>query len=249
MKYSLIASSSQGNCLLVIEKDTAILVDMGISLARVEQELFQNQLTFKRLDAILYTHDHSDHYIDYKQIDYSKVYALKDALPDDHKYNEVELYKEFKIKDLTITPIATSHDTVIACGYFIKGEGSSLLYMTDTGKFINDNLKYVKNPTYLLIESNHDISMLVKSNRSYALKSRIQSSTGHLSNEDSASATTSIIGPNTKEIVLCHMSQECNSPEKALEAYRKCFLMAHINIDKYIIKCGKPDEVVRGGEQ
>ncbi len=248
MKYSLIASSSQGNCLLVIEKGTSILIDLGISLQRVEQELFQNQLIFSNLDAILYTHDHSDHYIKYKQIDYSKVYALKDVFPD-YQYNEVELFKEFKIKDLTITPIATSHDTAVSCGYFIKGEDSSLLYMTDTGKFVKDNLKYIKNPTYLLIESNHDISMLLKSNRSYQLKSRIQSQTGHLSNEDSAVAATSIVGPDTKEIVLCHMSQECNTPEKALEAYRKTFLKAHLDINKYDIKCGKPDEVVRGGEQ
>ncbi len=248
MKYSLIASSSQGNCLLIIEKNTAILIDMGIAIHRVETELYHYGLTFNKLAAILYTHDHSDHLIDYKQIDWSKVYALEGAI-EGKTYHELELFKEYQIGDLKITPLETEHDVGVSCGYLVKGEGESLVYITDTGKFVKKDFAYINNPTYLLLESNHDISMLIKSNRSYELKNRIMADSGHLSNEDSALAATKIVGPNTREVTLCHLSQECNTPEKAMEAYTKMFLKFHIDITKFELKCGKPDEVVRGGDQ
>ena len=72
------------------------------------------------------------------------------------------------------------------------------------------NLPLIKNPDYLIIECNHDISMLLKTNRPFELKERIMSEHGHLCNEDSAIAAISISGDKTKEIILAHISEEAN---------------------------------------
>lgn len=70
---------------------------------------------------------------------------------------------------------------------------------------------------------------------------------GHLCNEDSAIAAISIIGKDTKEIVLAHLSEEANTPKLALAAYEKIFAHFRINKDKYIIKCAHQRESVSGG--
>ena len=82
--------------------------------------------------------------------------------------------------------------------------------------FLEESLPLIKDPTYLIIESNHDIRMLLNTNRPFELKNRIMSDHGHLCNEDSAIAAVSIIGEHTKEIVLAHLSEEANTPETAL---------------------------------
>ena len=79
--------------------------------------------------------------------------------------------------------------------------------------------------------------MLLLTNRTYELKSRIMSEHGHLCNEDSAITAIELIGPKTKEIYLAHLSEEANTPEVALAAYQKIFSHFNVNIDKYIVRC------------
>ena len=93
-----------------------------------------------------------------------------------------------------------------------KRKDESLVYITDTGVLLNDTPTNKKS-TYLIIESNHDIKMLLKTERTYELKTCIMSDIGHLCNEDSAIAAISIIGKDTKEIVLAHLSEEANTPK------------------------------------
>ena len=90
--------------------------------------------------------------------------------------------------------------------------------------------------------------MEMKANRPMELKQRIMSDYGHLCNEDSAFAAIEIIGPNTKEIVLAHLSEEANTEEVALEAYKKIFNYAHVDITKYKVRCAKQYEHLIGGD-
>ncbi len=248
MVFSLIASGSKGNSLLIKEGESAILIDTGIALSRITSELKEYKLTLEDIDAFFYTHDHSDHYQYYRSIPSSKVYALKNAIDRD-SYNIINMYEDTAIDDLTITPIATVHDSIYGCGYVVKGKDSKLVYLTDTGSFETNNLPFMKDPTYLILEANHDIGMLERSNRSRALKDRIEADTGHLCNEDSASIAVETVGPHTKEIILAHISEECNTPELALEAYKKMFRFKHININKYVLRCAKQHEPLRGGDE
>ena len=119
--------------------------------------------------------------------------------------------------------------------------------MTDTGVFLEEALPLIKNPTYLIIESNHDIKMLLHTNRTFELKSRIMSEHGHLCNEDSAIAACEIIGNNTKDIVLAHLSEEANTPEMAIEAYKKVFSHFNKRFDDFNIRCANQHYSLLGG--
>ena len=222
MYYHIIASGSKGNATLVVSNKTVLLIDMGITLTRLEEGLKEINLTKNDITGALFTHNHTDHISGLKFISPKIMYALKGTLPSSLS-NVVYLNKPFTIGDFTITPIETSHDAVNPCAYLIKDKDSSLFYMTDTGVFVEEVLPLIKDPTYLIIESNHDIKMLLHTNRPFDLKNRIMSDHGHLCNEDSAIAAVSIIGEHTKEVTLAHLSEEANTPEVALDAYQKIF--------------------------
>jgi phosphoribosyl 1,2-cyclic phosphodiesterase len=153
-----------------------------------------------------------------------------------------------EINTLLIKPLNTSHDATNPCGYLIKDNDETLVYITDTGYIKEDTLSICKNPTYLILESNHDISMLIKSNRPARLKSRIMSDVGHLCNEDSAIFATYIIGSKTKEIVLAHLSEECNTEDKALKAYNKVFKKMKVSLNQIRIRCAKQYSTLLGGD-
>ena len=246
MHFNVIASGSKGNATIVIYKNSVVLIDMGISLTRLEEGLAECHLELKDIDGAIFTHDHSDHISGIKFLSPKIRYALQGTLPGSLN-NIVELNKPFYIKDIQIIPFPTSHDAKNPCGFKLIAGDESMVYMTDTGVFLEENLPLVNNPTYLIIESNHDIKMLLHTNRTFELKSRIMSDVGHLCNEDSAIAACQIVGPNTKEIVLAHLSEEANTPELALEAYKKVFAHFHIQLEKYLLRCANQWQSLLGG--
>lgn len=245
MHYSIISSGSKGNTSVVIYKDTSILIDMGVSFERLKNGLEEVGLTVDDLSAAIFTHDHADHINGIRFLSPKIMYGLKGTLPS--LCNVIEVNDPFKIGEFTITAFATSHDATNPCGYLLEAGGEKLVYMTDTGCFLEENLPLIKNPTYLVIESNHDIQMLLATNRTYELKNRILSDVGHLCNEDSAIACCEIIGDSTKEIVLAHLSEEANTPETALAAYLKIFKHFKIDPDKYLIRCANQHHSLLGG--
>lgn len=246
MYFHIIASGSKGNATIVGNNNTAILIDMGISFTRFEEGLEQINLRVEDIKAAVFTHDHTDHISGVRFLSPKIMYALEGTLPSSLS-NVLALNQPCVVDDIEITPFSTSHDAKNPCGFLFKDKEESLVYMTDTGVFIQDNLPLIQNPTYLIIESNHDIKMLLHTNRTFDLKNRIMSDHGHLCNEDSAIAAISIAGNQTKEIVLAHLSEEANTPELALTAYERIFAHFNINKDKYVIKCAHQYVPVSGG--
>lgn len=246
MYFNVISSGSKGNATIVVADNKVILIDMGVPLVRLESGMEEIGLTPKDIDFALFTHNHSDHIRGLNFLPIKKQYALHRTLPTSG-YNILEVNAPLIIDNLSITPIRTSHDAINPCGYLIKDKEESLFYMTDTGMFLEENLSLVKNPTYLIIESNHDIQMLMKTNRPMELKQRILSDVGHLCNEDSALAALAIVGQNTKEIVLAHLSEEANTPTKAIEAYKKIFSYFNHDLDRYLLRCAHQHHSLIGG--
>lgn len=118
--------------------------------------------------------------------------------------------------------------------------------MTDTGNVSQKNRQYMKNLDYYIIESNHDIEMLMATKRPMFLKNRILNDVGHLNNEYSAQLMSEMIGENTKEIILAHLSQEANTKEKAIETYKQVFKEQNIQFDQ--IKVASQVDVISGGK-
>ena len=88
--------------------------------------------------------------------------------------------------------------------------------ITDTGIIQEKYFPILSSINTLMIESNHDVDMLVNSNRPWILIQRILSKKGHLSNETCVSYLTKIVSKNTKNVILAHISEECNDPNLAL---------------------------------
>lgn len=241
----MLASGSKGNSVFVFDKGIGILIDCGISR---KQLLFKlNNLGYEEADInyVLLTHDHYDHNKNITIFDINKVYCGENCIKGIDEKNQLIPYQDVNFNHLVITPLSISHDANSPLAFVIKGEVETLLYMTDTGYISQKNISYMENLDYYIIESNHDIEMLMATKRPTFLKKRILSDVGHLDNHYSAKTISKVIGDKTKEIVLAHLSEEANSESMALKTYYQIFNENQIQFDN--IKVASQVDVVSGG--
>lgn len=246
MEYFVLASGSKGNSTFVVEKSTGILIDCGISRKQLNYRLKEIGYAPEDIDYVLLTHDHYDHSKNIHTFDKKIVYTAKGNLPDLDEDHELVPYEDYRFGDINVSVLRISHDATNPIAFILKGE-ESLLYMTDTGYVSQKNKDLIHDLNYYIIEANHDIGMLMATRRPYVLKNRIMGDTGHLNNEYSAHLMCEVLGKNTKEIVLAHLSQEANTKEKALETYYSVFDDEKIDFDHDHIKVASQIEVVSGG--
>ena len=248
MKIVVIQSGSKGNATLVIDQGRVLLIDMGTTLKVLKEALLAQNMNLMNINAMLLTHEHTDHTYGIKYLPPLPIYCTKETL-DSSNVVEIKPYKKFKIEHLEITPVSTSHDVKNPVGFIIKNSTEKLVYLTDSGKIPGKSLLKLKNADYYVIESNHDVEMLVNSNRPWYLKKRILSDKGHLSNEQSAAYMSKCVGEKTKQIILAHLSEECNKPELALKTYKKIFKDAKINTRKIKFIVADQHHPVEGGSK
>ncbi len=242
MEYHVLASGSKGNSTFVYENDTGILIDCGISRKQLIYRLEQVGYALDDIHYVLLSHDHYDHNKNITIFDARVVYAGEGGLKE--QYNTLFPYQEVTLGKVKVMPLAISHDATSPLAFVFQGN-ESLLYMTDTGYISQKNLKYMNNLHYYIIESNHDIEMLMATRRPLFLKNRIFSDVGHLNNQYSAKQMVKVIGDNSKEIVLAHLSEEANSPEVALNTYHTIFKEEGIDFPN--IKVASQVNIVSGG--
>jgi phosphoribosyl 1,2-cyclic phosphodiesterase len=246
MRFYILASGSKGNSTLVSDGKTNFLIDMGLTKKWLLDGLKETPVAFDAIDFVLFTHDHGDHAGGHRFIDIEKRYATQGTVEIEPGH-ELEHYKPRQFGNFSVTPLPTSHDTLDGVGFVIENGGQKLVYMTDTGYISQANMAYMKNADYYIIESNHNVRMLLQTDRTFALIQRILGDTGHLSNEDSAMYLTELVGEKTKEIFLAHLSEEANDPEVALKAHLTMYQRKYIDIDKLRIVPALQYGVVSGG--
>ena len=231
MKISVLASGSKGNSTYIEHNNTKILIDMGMSCNYIEKKLISMGVTPNSINGILITHIHIDHIAGIKTfckkyntpifISPKAEHIIKEYVQNP---NIVHIKKEMSIKDIEIKVIKNSHDTE-SLGFILNNE---LVYITDTGYLNSKYFDMLNNKVMYIIESNHDIEMLMEGSYPHHLKQRILGDKGHLSNKDCSYYLSKLIGDKTKYIILAHLSEDNNTKEKAIET-----LMLH-NIDKKI---------------
>lgn len=229
LMYNL-ASGSTGNCSLVCSNKSKILVDIGISLKALKQRLKDVGESVDGIDAVLITHEHSDH------IKGLGVLLRKFALPvyltmgtareiinktslgviNDDLFRYIKSDVEFFIKDFKIMPLKISHDAADPVAYRINNNKKSLAVITDLGCYDDYLVKNLQGLDAILLESNHDVKILQTGNYPFELKRRILSDIGHLSNEASAEFLKKLYHIGLKNVILGHLSEENNFPELAL---------------------------------
>lgn len=247
MKIYVINSGSRGNCSLLEEDGHLYLIDMGVSLITLTNALEKIGRKLIDIEALFLTHEHYDHTKGIQYLNPLPIYTTPGTWASDN-LEDIFPYQEFSINGLKVLPVSISHDVNNPVGFIFDNGKERLVYITDTGYIPSKTLEYLKNADYYVIESNYDYKMLINCGRPWSLINRIASDTGHLSNKDSARYMIKLLGENTKEIILAHISMESNNHETALATYEKTFKKAHIDTSKIRIVCADQFEMVCGGK-
>jgi len=250
MKIVQIASGSKGNSTYIESGDTRIIIDCGISKKRIVDVLSQYNYNLDSIDAILITHEHTDHvsgllplYRATNAIIYMTLgtfNGLNQNVKDSLDMSRVKFIKHdsrFIVKDIDVETIQTFHDAIDSVGFILKDNLNKLVYITDTGYIHESFLDKLSNADMYILESNHDPAVLMESNRPYQTKLRILSDHGHLSNEDSAYIASKLIGEKTRYILLAHISEECNVPELAIKTYENVFESQGVSLGDIKLIC------------
>ena len=226
MTVSVLSSGSKGNTTFIQTNNTKILIDAGNTSKYILEKLNEINVDPTTIDAILITHTHIDHVkglpVLLKKIN-PCVYITQKMLKELEYLENYSIINtdKIKIKDLDIDVIKTSHDTEDSVGYIVNNDDKSIVYITDTGYINQKYFNILSNRNVYIMESNHDIEMLNNSKYPFALRQRILSDKGHLSNYDSAKYISKFIGSKTKYVLLAHLSEENNTEELALETLDK----------------------------
>lgn len=245
MEFHILASGSKGNSAFIYDNHVGILIDCGISRKQLLYRLDCVGFKEEDIDYVLLTHDHYDHNKNISIFDQSKVYCGENCIKGISESQILQPYQPVTFSHYQITPLSISHDATSPLAFVINGVQERLLYMTDTGYVSQKNREYIQDLEYYIIESNHDIEMLMATNRPIFLKRRILDDTGHLDNVYSANLMADVLGGNTREIVLAHLSEEANTKEKALQTYYEIFNNHEIQFDN--IKVASQVDIVSGG--
>lgn len=231
LNFCSLYSGSSGNSLFVETENTKILIDAGMSCKKIEEALHSIEVEPSSINAILVTHEHSDHIKGISTISKKfdiPVFATKetfDAMPtqteklSQKNINFFNPLEKFNIDDLEILPFSIPHDAANPCGFNIsKDNKHQISIATDIGHMTKDIIKHLEGSEFILLESNYDTEVLKCCSYPFKLKSRIASDIGHLSNT-MAGKTISYLSKNSKlnTAMLGHLSKESNFPELAYQ--------------------------------
>ncbi len=230
LEFSVLASGSSGNATYIQSETTRILLDAGISKKQLELRLTETCMrSLSELSAVLITHEHIDHVRGLKQVlkhssanlyitegTWSNVSPqLEEKTVNPSEFHFVKDGQPFYIGDIRVTPFQISHDAEEPVAYRFDTETESLAVVTDLG-YVSDTIKSILSGCNTFVfEANHDVDMLRAGRYPWSVKRRILGDKGHLSNTDSAIALIDLLGTETVNVYLAHLSEENNQPDLA----------------------------------
>jgi phosphoribosyl 1,2-cyclic phosphodiesterase len=245
----ILASGSKGNAIFISSGDTSLLIDAGLSGIEIERRLRSRGLDPKDLNAIIVSHEHSDHiqgvgvlsrryklpvYINSKTRE-----AAVSQLGNLHDFKKFECGSMFTINDLSIHPFSISHDAKDPCGFTVNQNGTKIGIATDLGIATSMVKEHLKGCTLLILEANHDEEMLINGPYPWPVKQRVKSRTGHLSNAATKTLLNELQHDGLKHVMLAHLSETNNTPQKAVNEVARALTRCKARLDVALQdKCG-----------
>ncbi len=241
LKFLSLSSGSCGNCYFLSDGRSGLLIDAGVSVRRLKKTLMEQGLGVDSFQAVLVTHDHLDHIRhlgSYCKHLKKPVYAtctlhealarhtftrdhiadFRQVLPDGEPLR-MSLRMDAPEAELPlVSHFVVPHDATQTVGYFIEWNGVRFFLMTDAGRVTDEAVEYARLADAVVFESNYDPEMLIAGPYTHDLKMRICHGNGHLSNDECASAIRRFWHPGLKDLFLCHLSENNNTPSLAFES-------------------------------
>lgn len=248
MKICVLSSGSRGNVTYMEANGKKILLDAGRNYKYINDKLKEINVNVKDIDYIIISHNHNDHISALKTL-ISKTHATVIlSLKQLYEINDLKDYEhilsiedELELDGIKLISIHSSHDAIDSRNFIIDDGHAKMAYITDTGYVNVRYFKYLRNLDIYLFESNHDIELLQHGPYPDWLKKRVISDEGHLSNKLASFYLSKFVGPNTKKIILIHLSETNNLESIALETINNAFLDKGINFNSII--CARQEEI------
>ena len=228
MRLMSIASGSKGNATYVGDDHTHILIDSGVSRKRILDGLKKLDLSLQDLTAILITHEHTDHISSLGILERTReipIYTTEGTAAgiissgilgsQSGLFRIVDSNVSFRIGELTVTALHTSHDAAEPVCYRLEQRGSSCAVVTDLGTYDSRLTMQLQGLSAMILEANHDIRMLETGPYPYPVKFRIAGDRGHLSNEVSGRLLTELLHEKLQYVALGHLSAKNNTKDLA----------------------------------
>ena len=222
MEFYTLASSSGGNAALLRCGGTSVLLDAGISARRIRQSLAALGMTPDELDAVLVTHEHTDHVSGVATLTrqyHIPVYASRGTAAllrcESACLRAFDAGESFRLGALTVRSFRTSHDAADSVDYRFDTADGSVGALTDTGFVTRQAAEALAGVDFLLLEANHDVDTLRAGPYPYHLKERVLGQYGHLCNEAAADFALYCVENGTRDILLAHLSAQNNTPDLA----------------------------------
>ena len=248
ISFLSLSSGSSGNCYFFTDGAVSFLVDAGVGPRTCAKKLSEHGFSLSQVDFILITHDHIDHIraLGIISSKYSKpVYTTKslaEALANNvctrgrlgGNLHLIRPGKAEQICGVGVLAFEVPHDATQTVGYHLCMDGRRITIITDCGRMSEPLMEYVLRSDTLILESNYDDRMLDEGPYTQMLKDRIRGGSGHLSNAEAAQVIVSALKDrigSLEQIFLCHLSDNNNTPQAALESVRTV-----------LDKAGFPDE-------
>lgn len=252
-QFSVLGSGSAGNCAVVRSAQSMVLIDAGLSSKQLTLRLAALEVALPGLDGILLTHEHGDHtrgldvFLKDKQVPvYCNVRTaevLRRGLRSQVEWRVFESGDRFGVGDLEVQSFYVPHDAVEPMGYVIRCRRAAFGVVSDIGHATTLVQEHLRGVDTLYVEANYDEAMLQNdTRRPWATKQRISSRHGHLSNRQTADLVEAVASPRLHQVVLGHLSRDCNHPDVARKAVEERLKRA--GLEGVQVLCAHQDEVL-----
>ena len=223
VQLTVLGSGSGGNATLLVDGNTRVLIDVGLSYQDVSRRLAQLGIDSTAIDALVITHAHGDHT---KGV---RLFSRRHAVPvyatrtirdewgtaDVAEWRVLTPNRSERVKNLRFYPFRIPHDASETVAFRIETTDGVIGFATDIGATTDELIEQFRDCLVLVVESNHATELLRVSPYDSATRSRIASVQGHLSNESLAVFVRQHLGQSVRCIVLAHLSRVNNVPEIA----------------------------------